>query len=97
MEISRLATTYRRSISVTLPNGREAWVAHETLIEATFEPGELEGPGIPAAFESLRQIAMKETAGAIKREKEALEAASKPEPEAPFPSQEDSLAKLPRL
>lgn len=100
MEISRLATTYRRSISVTLPNGREAWIAHETMIEATYGPGELEGMKIPENFEALRQVAIQETARAIKREKEALEEAGRvasEETEEAFPSQESSLAKLPRL
>lgn len=99
MKINRLATTYRRSISVTLPDGREAWVAHEALIEATFEEGELIAEAIPANFDNLRQIAMKEVSQAIKREKDALMAAHgvQPQTDEPFPSQDTALANLPRL
>lgn len=96
MNISRLATTYRRSIAVTLPNGNDAWIAHETTIEATFSPEEI-GANLHETLDQLRQMAIAETAGAIKKEKEALEQASKPREAEPFPSQDTALASMPQL
>lgn len=100
MEITRLAATYRRSVAVTLPDGREAWVAHEVMIEASYEPEELTGEQIPENIGNLRQIAIKEVADAIRKESEALaqaHAAANGGDEEAFASQDTDLAKLPRV
>ena len=100
MEITRLSATYRRSVSVTPPDGREAWVAHEVTIEASYEPEELTGVQIPDNIAKLRQIAIKEVADAIRTESEALKqayAAANGANEEAFPSQDTNLAKMPRV
>lgn len=98
MQITRLATTYRRSIAVTLPDGREAWVAHEAQIEASYEPDEIKS--LPEEYANLRKITMKEVSGAIKAEKEHIEKIIQAQAERdaePFASQDSALSKLPKV
>lgn len=100
MEITRLASTYRRSVAVSLPDGREAWIAHEATIEASYAPGEIEGGAIPQNVEALRQIAISEVAKAIKAESDALKAACTSVQVAvdePFASQETAFAQMPKV
>lgn len=101
MTITRLAHTYRRSVPVDLPNGRQVWIAHEATVEASYDESELENPeALQGAHETLKGIVMEQVGEAIATEKQAILEVITADQEvdaAPFETHDEELGKMKSL
>jgi hypothetical protein len=96
MNVQKISRSYKRTVTVTMPNGGEAWICHEAAIEA--EVNEADQANLGACFNQLEEIAKTEVAGAVNKELAIIEskrqAANGGEP---FPGTAPSMGALKQL
>jgi hypothetical protein len=78
MEPIRISRGYKQTIQVKTPDGRDAWISHEAVIEA--ELSQDDAQNMTACYAQLATIAKAEVVTSIKEQKtqiaQACEAAS---------------------
>lgn len=95
MNIQKISRSYQRTVTVTMPNGGEAWIKHEAAIEAVVD--ENDAPRLHECYAELDKIAVSEVAGAVNRELALIAEKRKQMTEEPFPGNAPSMSNLKTL
>lgn len=93
--MTKISRSYKRTVTVTMPNGGEAWICHEAAIEA--EVNETDQANIAGCFNQLEEIAKTEVAGAVNKELAMIESKRKAVGSEPFPGTAPTMGALKQL
>ena len=74
MEIRKISRVYRQSVQVILPDGRQAWLAHEAGVDAVVNEDDVQDLG--ACYDELEAIAKSEVSTSLKAQQDLIKSAT---------------------
>ena len=72
MNPTKIYRSYKRTIQVVAPNGREQWLTHEAGMEATLEPND----DLPECHKAIEEMCKAEVHAALKADAEKFKTSS---------------------